>query len=143
MTVQFYNNKSDDKRINKSIEAVGDAITGKFLTAKNTISFSIAFNSNIPINANYAFISELNRFYFVRDIQVTVNNITTVFFYVDVLMSYKDEILASTGRTSNGKTFNPYKPNAVPIDSRTVEKIIPFNNPFSETKNNILITVRG
>lgn len=143
MTIQFYYNKSDDKRVNKTLEKVGDVITGKLLTENAVITLTIGFNKNIPVNANYAYITEFGRYYFIRDITINANNLITVTFYVDVLMSYKDEILASTGRTSAGKTYNPYAPNAVPIDSRTNIKVISFNNPFSETKNNILITVRG
>jgi len=143
MTIQFYSTSQDDRTVNKTLTAIGDAITGKLLTAKKVLNPAIAFNKNVPIGANYAYIEEFNRYYFIRDISQDSSGIITVQFYVDVLMSYKDEILNSIGRVTSGNSYNPYATNAIPIDTRGYLKAINFNNPFSETKNNILITVRG
>lgn len=143
MTIQFYSTSQDDRTVNKTLNAIGNSITGKLLTLNKVLNPAIAFNRNVPIGANYAYITEFNRYYFIRDISQDINGIVTVQFYVDVLMSYKEEILNSIGKVSSGNSYNPYATNAIPIDVRGYIKAVNFNNPFSETKNNILITVRG
>jgi len=143
MTIQFYSTSQDDRTVNKTLNAIGDKITGKLLTANKVLNPAIAFNKNIPIDANYAYISYFDRYYFIRDISQDSSGIITVQFYVDVLMSYKEEILNSIGKVTSGNSYNPYATNAIPIDTRGYIKAVNFDNPFSETKNNILITVRG
>lgn len=46
------------------------------------------------LKCNYCFLSEFNRYYFIRDIEVS-RNVYIVYLECDVLESYKDDILNS------------------------------------------------
>lgn len=50
------------------------------------------FIYNYVLSANYVFIEEFNRYYFITDIISVRNNMWRLNMHVDVLMSYKEEI---------------------------------------------------
>lgn len=90
MEVTFYNNLSNDNVVNKRLEEI------------NTLSFNFKENSNI-INpslilknyegGNYCYIKELERYYYVKDIDLLGNGLFKINCEIDVLMSYKDDII--------------------------------------------------
>ncbi len=53
------------------------------------------FVSDLLLKANYAYIDELERYYYVTDIQVVSSNIINISLKVDPLMSFKDDILSN------------------------------------------------
>ncbi len=90
MNVVFYNNLSNDNVVNKRLEEI------------NALSFTFKENSNI-INpslilknyegGNYCHIDELERYYYVKDIDLLGNGLFKINCEIDVLMSYKDDII--------------------------------------------------
>ena len=58
---------------------------------------------------NYMYISEFDRYYFIDDIRSTHNNIWEISAHVDVLETYKDQILSNQAviRRQTNK-FNTY-----------------------------------
>lgn len=50
------------------------------------------FMYNYVLSANYAYIPDFNRYYFINDIISVRNNMWRINMYVDVLMSYKKQI---------------------------------------------------
>ena len=57
-----------------------------------------SFINNYVLSANYVYIPDFNRYYFINDITSVRQNLWTLSLHVDVLMSYKKEI-------SNTKAF--------------------------------------
>lgn len=47
---------------------------------------------------NYNYMKFKDRYYFVRDIQLTINNATVIYGEIDVLATYKEEILDTTAK---------------------------------------------
>ena len=99
MNVTFYNNLSNHNVINKRLEEI------------NTLSFSFKENSNI-INpslilknyegGNYCYIDELERYYYVKDIDLLGNGLFKINCEIDVLMSYKEDIINSNFYSKDG-----------------------------------------
>jgi len=99
MNVTFYNNLSNHNVINKRLEEI------------NTLSFTFKENSNI-INpslilknyegGNYCYIDELERYYYVKDIDLLGNGLFKVNCEIDVLMSYKEDIINSDFYSKDG-----------------------------------------
>lgn len=99
MNVTFYNNLSNDNVVNKRLEEI------------NTLSFTFKENSNI-INpslilknyegGNYCYIKELGRYYYVKDIDLLGNGLFKINCEIDVLMTYKEDIINSDFYSKDG-----------------------------------------
>lgn len=99
MNVTFYNNLSNYNVVNKRLEKI------------NTLSFTFKENSNI-INpslilknykgGNYCYIEELERYYYVKDIDFLGNGLFKINCEIDVLMTYKEDIINSDFYSKDG-----------------------------------------
>ena len=123
MNVTFYNNLSNHNVVNKRLEKI------------NTISFTFKENSNI-INpslilknyerGNYCYIEELGRYYYIKDIDLLGNGLFKINCEIDVLMSYKDNII-------NGDFYS--KDGILTITSNEID----FNSIYDITKFLLII----
>ena len=124
MKIILYNNKSDSRVLNKSIEHL-EEIDVILKSAQNIMSPEIMLQTKtLPINANYCYISDFGRYYFINAQRLDNGNVSKIELTVDVLMSFKNLILKSTvvaERTTN--KYNRYLPDIVP----TLAK---FNNIY-------------
>lgn len=71
----------------------------------------ITIDSTLDIisGANYAYIEEFNRYYFITGVEIVNNMLFNVSMAVDVLETYKDEILALSCITKRQEnTYNLY-----------------------------------
>ena len=123
MTVTFYNNLSNYNVVNKSLEEI------------NILSFSFKENSNIITpslilknyeGGNYCYIKELERYYFVKDIDLLENGLFKINCEIDVLMSYKDDII-------NGDFYS--KDGVLVISNNEID----FNSIYDITKFLLII----
>ena len=112
MIVKIYNNKSNENIVNKKIEEVQE------------ISFEFKDDSDItnPIlilqsykSGNYCFIPELKRYYFIDRIELMNGGFYKLYLEIDVLMSYKDEIINADWYSVNG--VNVTIPNEIDYNS--------------------------
>ena len=124
MKIVLYNNKSDSRVLNKSIEQITE-IDVILKSAQNIMAPEIMLQTKtLPINANYCYISDFGRYYYINAQRLENGNISRIDLTVDVLMSFKDMILKSkvvAERTTN--KYNRYLPDIVP----TLAK---FNNIY-------------
>lgn len=99
MYVTFYNNLSNYNVVNKRLEEI------------NRLSFTFKENSNI-INpslilknykgGNYCYIEELKKYYYVKDIDLLGNGLFKINCEIDVLMSYKEDIINNDFYSKDG-----------------------------------------
>lgn len=98
MTIKFYNVTDDRRQLVKTLIDTG---SGKNLKAtlsgniKNDTSIldivlEVKYNSDL-MTANYMYIPDLNRYYFINNIEVSTQRLF-IKAHVDVLMSYHDDI---------------------------------------------------
>lgn len=106
LSIQLYNNASDNDTLDKNITAVGSAFNVVIKDRINLLDFEIPFNSTSISGINYAYI--MGRYYYCTPV-LDKGNITALRFKVDALMSWKDQIRglsAIVDRT--GSSFNTY-----------------------------------
>lgn len=144
MTIDFYKVNDVKNKINKTLN-VPYTISNVFFKSGNVdIVNPFLRLSRDMTQYNYCFIRELNRFYFIDDVIIENNGIKNYKLTIDVLMSYKNEIM-------NNKTHIVESENVLNVDNieyseKNNEIIKTFNfpeNPFEDNKTDVLICVRG
>ena len=112
MIVNVYNNKSNKNIVNKEIEELQE------------ISFNFKDDSDItnPIlvlqtykTGNYCYIPDLKRYYYIDRIELMSGGYYRLYLEIDVLMSYKDEIINADWYSVNG--VNVIIPNEIDYNS--------------------------
>ena len=102
--IQLMKNTDPYNKVNKSPVAV-TTVSGE-LKANCTIVdpvITIQYDSAF-INANYAYIPEFGRYYFIKNAETPANGLWTLTMHTDVLMSFASSILNSpttVSRSSN------------------------------------------
>lgn len=94
MNIILYKNTAEVNRVNKTAYITEVlSLEGTLREECSLITPSISVHSNGLIIANYAYIPEFNRYYFITDITSVRNGLWRIDMQVDVLMSFKDNIL--------------------------------------------------
>lgn len=103
MNLQLYNNKSEQVVINKTIEAVGSPISGVFHAETGIMNPSFEIRSDDTPAANYCFVPEIGRYYFITNISSIRNGLWLIECHEDVLETYKLDILAQKAIVSRSE----------------------------------------
>lgn len=95
MTITFYNNESDSILVDKKITSISSLSNAKIINETDIVNPSIIVSRNfydsIILKANYLYIDNLKRYYFINNISFAESMIV-IDCTVDVLMSFKNEI---------------------------------------------------
>lgn len=95
-------------------------------------------------NYNYVYIPALKRYYFIDEITLKTTNTFDLHLSCDVLESFKEDILAGTGRLTKSESYNAYTddnyPSALSYEVEKITKVCDFD--FSKQQN-ILVTIGG
>lgn len=154
LTLNFFNNKSDRNVMSKTLETTGmTALQG--LTANILEPYSIErprlildYTSQIG-RANYFQVVESGRYYFMdSEPELLSGGRMIITGYVDVLMSYHDELLKEKviiKRIEDGFLKNSYLPDPMlPMRADTEPDAVPFPSAaFTNSRQFILITSGG
>ena len=92
MEVQFFYNLSDPRCINKSL-IEGNSFEGQARDQVSIMNPVVLFDTENIIKYNYAYIPEFERYYSIDNIVAYRNNLYEVTMTVDVLMSFRRDIL--------------------------------------------------
>ena len=119
INIQLYNCTSEPNAINKTLNAIGDAIPGYFRDATSILTPSVDIEMS-HVNANYMHIgSPIDRYYFIDEIVAVRNNLVRVKGHIDVLETYKSDIQNVKGIVRrNAKDYQKYI-----VDEKITEKI--------------------
>jgi len=90
MKLKIYNNNSNNNVINKNITLVNELDFN--LKSDNSILQPILVLKNY-VKGNYCYIDEFNRYYFINDVRLLTGGLYELHLDVDVLMTYKTEII--------------------------------------------------
>ena len=90
MELQIYNNNSNTNVLNKKIALI-DTLSFNFKSDSSILQPSLILKNYK--SGNYCYIKELNRYYYITDIRVLNGGLYQLQLDVDVLMTYKTEIL--------------------------------------------------
>ena len=135
MLLNLYSTTDDTRKLEKTLTAIKNitAIPSENVTML-TPAFIVEYDRAI-LAANYCFIPEFGRYYFIRDITLLKGNRLQINCSVDVLMSFVDDIKNCSAMISRSESVG--KPtnipdNSLPINPNTfiVKSILFPNNPF-------------
>lgn len=92
MQITLYNNNSERQAIAKSLTN-GYPLTGSLRNESSVINPIILVEMSNPSSYNYAYIPDFGRYYFITDMISVRTNLWRISMSVDVLMSFKNQIL--------------------------------------------------
>lgn len=144
MEIRLYNSSDETNKINKTLlnEIV---LNGTLKDETSVINPIILIEANNLTQYNYCYIPLFKRYYFIKDITVVRNKLFRLFLDIDVLMSYKNDILnldCIVNKQENNST--PYiNDNSRIYENRNFTSIINFKNGFDDDGNFILMTAGG
>lgn len=144
MNIILYNNISEKNKINKTLTTV-DTLEGSLKEPSSIINPEITIQRSDPTGFNYCYIPDFGRYYFVTNVTVIHSNIIKISLTVDVLESFKNQILAQTVIIEkNTNQFDPYlmDPNRI-RNVKTKTDILNFPYGLLESGEFILITAGG
>lgn len=143
MEVIFYYNASDDRVINKNI-VEGEIFTGTPVDEVSVMQPVIRFETDGVLRYNYAYIPELQRYYNIVDRTAFREGIWDVSFSVDVLMSFRGDILqlaVVVDKQSMLENGNEYiDDSSLVAENVMFQTVYNFQNGFNDTGEFILIT---
>lgn len=136
--VQFIKMTDDDCLLVKDTSTVLKTYTTVQFTDTSSIIDPVLILSEFPEAANYCYIPQFNRYYFIKNITVGPAGKYYVTCHVDVLQSNFVDIMQCSGYVQRGgrsADWEKYLPdNSIPV--KTVERV--WNESFSSTPFNIV-----
>lgn len=142
MIIKLYNTNSDNNKLNKVLtnEIIIDI---KLKNDTDIIRPTIFLYSETLINSNYCYIPEFNRYYYVNSITTNSNKVFKLELEVDVLMSFKNDILNSYAYVIQQTNYNNYYNSSYQSEVRKEVDYYYSDVTLSDEKSLILVTVGG
>lgn len=150
MQINLFTCSCERNRVNKSEylenRFVLDGTLRKPSSAMN-LDIDIEKSNPLEYHYNYMYISEFDRYYFIDEIVSVRNRLWTIKASVDVLMSFKNDILSSEviiDKVEDESAANLYLDDgSFVMDSRKYNEIKEFPSGLNETGEYILICAGG
>ena len=145
MNLRLCVNNSEKNKINKDLTA-GVTLSGTLRNESNVVNPSIVINIENPTIYNYAYIEDFKRYYFITDYISLRTGIWQINLKSDVLMSFKDSILASSVLINNTEATgkNNYLSGSNWVSNcKSKTDILTFSHGLLTEGQYILITAGG
>lgn len=142
MLMKLYTTKTPNNTIGKVLKNETE-YNIKFKSQADRTKPVVVLMSETMIDFNYAYIPDFNRYYFVESIEVTPNKIYNISLRCDVLESFKNDILASSGFVNQQTTPNKYYNSDYQTEIKKEVDVIKSNVTLDTTKSTILVTIGG
>lgn len=150
MQISLFTCECEHNRINKASAIYNrHAMNGNLKTNTSIINPVILVKKTNPAiyNYNYMYIDEFKRFYFITDIVNVRNDLWEIHAHVDVLNSFKNDILKSqviiekSEKSNNANMY--YNDGSYVTDVRKDVELKEFPSGFNDTGSFILICAGG
>ena len=141
-TLKLFKNSSENNDVSKTLTDE-HKVTGYSRVVVDMLNPVIEL-AGIEVNSyNYCYVQELNRYYYIENINISPNGVYRLSMRIDVLMTYRDDIMASHGLITKNREYNPYTGD-VDVESRYRLEKHEFENGFDFTNGDfVLVTMRG
>ena len=143
MKLILYNTTDPRNKLNKTLTAGKEILINlKRDDSKENPRIKIS-NTNLTDNYNYAYIEVFDRYYFINSITQLNYSLSELEFETDLLSTYKDIVLASTGLVSHAIQEGDYRlTNPKTTDNYEMEL---FNSDVELSNDNtiLLTTISG
>ena len=108
MDMYLYNTLDDNNILNKTLTDEKHILEIRLKQPVDIINPSIILRNDGFLLYNYAYIPEFERYYFIENITNKTKDTFEILLKVDVLQSFKDDILTSKGIITNDNIGNKY-----------------------------------
>lgn len=108
MDMYLYNTMDDNNILNKTLIDEKHILEIRLKQPVDIINPNIILRNDGFLLYNYAYIPEFQRYYFIENITNKNKDTFEILLKVDVLMSFKDDILLSKGYIVNDSLGNKY-----------------------------------
>ena len=143
MDVVFYYNMSDARKINKNL-VEGETFSGQPRGELGVMNPVITFDKEEVLRYNYAYIPALERYYSIENRVATREGLWDVSFSVDVLMSFRNDIVnlnVIVDKQTSPNIGNEFIDDGSLVTENVMfQKIYNFPQGFNDTGEYILIT---
>ena len=140
MVIKLYNVSDDNNVLNKTLTDE-KSIEIKLKSSVDISRPAIVLKSESFLNYNYAFIPVFQRYYYIDKISIIQQNIYEISLIVDVLMSFKSDILNSEGLVTQSTETNPYFNSGYKSEIKKEVDIFKSDTEIDYGSTNVLITV--
>lgn len=123
MTINLSYTIDDPKTVSKSLTSVASSVS---ITPKGNLDILtplvvLAYNDDY-LSANYAYISDLGRYYFIKDMVLSPGKQIVLQLEIDVRMTWADGIRGCSGVVVRSQSVGPtyFPDDKYPVDPRRV-----------------------
>lgn len=144
MTITLYSNASEINAVNKELTELV-TITGTLREQSSIIDPVISIESidQYLSSANYAYIPEFGRYYFITGIESVRNSLWRLSFHVDVLYTYKEQILSNNAIIERNESEYDLKLNDGLFQTQQNPRIVQYPFPSGFNTWNFVLAVAG
>lgn len=150
MQINLFTCNAERNRINKSDHISNRfVLEGSFRKATSALNIEVDVEKTNPLTYkyNYMYIEEFGRYYFIDEIISLRNGLWTIMATVDVLMTFKKDILKSNviiDKAEDEYISNLYLDDgSFVMDSRKYNEVKEFPSGLNENGSYILICAGG
>ena len=153
MTIKLYKNQMEPRTVFKSLTLLGSALSGNVREELDIMRPSLLFDGNAIddslAEANYLHIPDLDRYYFIDDIIAERQGITRINCHIDVLYTYRQQLLNVYGLIDRAEAYSQYNKYVNDPDRRdeSLTSYVPeefdMTGAGSLDVQSVLITVAG
>lgn len=140
MVVQFYNTNDKENVINKTLVDQQE-VQVISTTGIDIMNPHLYIHHSGEFNFNYAYIPDYRRYYFIDSIFNRPNGIKDVGLRIDVLESWKEDILNGEGEIVRQEHYNPYYPQGFQVDGRKEVEV--YYSDKELTGKSLVLTTLG
>lgn len=146
MIIDFYLMSEDRNKIGKTLtvlKTINAESNVKDLSLIDTVLFLSTMSVDEIKNYNYLYIHELNRYYFIENVSVTITGLYKVQLHCDLLETYKNDILDSFALINQSGNNNKYYDGGYLSQSNYDVDIYKSNKVFNSAKTLVITTLGG
>ena len=147
MQILLYHTEDENNKLNKTLETLA-TLEVQLKDEVNVLTPVLMMRRQdyyINVKANYAYIADFGRYYYIRDVKLYSNDLVVLYLTVDVLQSFKEDIKNIEVITKRQETLG----NDYLVDGRLKLlnypeiKVKNFPVGFNENFEYVLITTGG
>lgn len=138
MIIKLFNTSDSNNTINKTLTNETE-FNIKFKGQADIINPVVKLQSETPILFNYGYIPDFKRYYFINNIVIEPNEIYRLELNVDVLESFKTDILTCYGYIKQSNNINEYYNAGYETEERKETEIFKGDVTIGDTENPTLI----
>ena len=145
MTLKLYNNASENNTIGKNLTQIGSDIECVVKDEMSIYTPKVILNYNDYQTANYAYIEEFNRYYFITDKPLNIGGRLLLSLKSDPLETFKNEILGLSAviEKQENKANMYFNDGSFNVTAREFLQSYNFPSGFDDNGEFILITCGG